>query len=154
MLKKLLISTIILSILLGLGIYAVFFKHLLPQEPKKYPPIKQVVKNDKPNGNETTPSQKVQAITSLTGIINMTERPSPEIPYDYIIKLTTPVYEEAPGGGRPQPVYNYILVADNDTVWSQLENYIGKSVKVTGEVEMGLAETRHFLVTKVEGVIK
>jgi hypothetical protein len=136
-------TAIVLLILLGTTIYFVFYNQLLPKQNK--PVVKQQVQ-EQPTVQNNVPAK---ADIKLTGTLETMERPAPDIAYDYKIKLDPPVYDEFSDGGGNQLHNFFILVPANPQIEYQLKSNVGKYVTLTGRIEWGLAETRHFLVNKV-----
>lgn len=143
MLKKLIMTTIVLLILLGIAIYFVFYSQLLPKPDK---PVTKQQAQDKPAVQNNVPAI---AEIKLAGTIETMERPAPDIAYDYKIRLDPPIYDDIPGGGGNQLNDFFILVSANPQIEYQLRSNVGKYVTLTGTIEWGLAETRHFVVKKV-----
>jgi len=88
--------------------------------------------------------------TTFTGTIIRMVRPSPDITYDYILKLDKPYRDDNNASGMTLNVDQLVLLPGGAKVWETLENNIDKKVTLTGWFEWGYAETKHFVVFSIK----
>jgi hypothetical protein len=86
-----------------------------------------------------------------SGIIERFERPSPDINYDYLIKLTQAIDEEYGSSGiKGKMTSQIILIPDSLEAWEGMEQSIGESINIVGYKSVGYAESEYLLVTQVK----
>jgi hypothetical protein len=90
--------------------------------------------------------QEAKIITQ--GTLQSLERPAPDIPYDYQIQLSKPYYDEL-NAMKAGYVDDFVLVSNNESITQKLSSLVGESVTIEGNIEWGLAETRHLRVTNI-----
>ena len=87
---------------------------------------------------------KVGAKRTFTGILARIQRPAPDIALDYELKqLNEPITYEF------TKLYNVAVMPDNNQVWYDFENSIGKKITVEGYLLYGYGETKYVLVERI-----
>lgn len=89
---------------------------------------------------------------TLLGTVTRAIRPSPDIGYDYEMKLTEPFVDENSEAGSPQEISQIVVVPYENSVWGDLENNIGKEIEVEGYMYWGLAESKYLEVVSVRNL--
>lgn len=82
----------------------------------------------------------------FTGVLGRFNRPSPEINYDYELKLDQPFIDEDNASGLPQEIKSVIVVPNDGQIWKKIEDNIDKKVNIYGYMLSGFAESRYFEV--------
>jgi len=77
------------------------------------------------------------------------KRPSPDIGYDYQLKLVEPFVDKFSSAGSPQKVNLVDISPSTDSIWIELENNINKEINVEGYMVWGYAESRFLSVINV-----
>lgn len=98
---------------------------------------------------ERVDSTGVQKIT-LQGIVSRMTRPSPDIFYDYELKLSKPFIDTFSSIGSPQELYSLTLVPGTNDHWEVVENNIGRELTMEGTIVWGYAESKYFGVIEIK----
>ncbi len=86
------------------------------------------------------------------GTINNTNRPSPDINYDYQILLSKPYLEKENSSGLSQEVNTIVVIPSTFEVWDTLTNNINQMVKIEGYMEWGYAESKYLKIVSIETI--
>jgi len=86
---------------------------------------------------------------TLQGTVVRGKRPSPDIGYDYQLKLTEPFIDKFSSAGSLQKVSIVDIMPSSDNIWNVLEYNINKEINVEGYMVWGYAESRFLTVTSV-----
>ena len=86
---------------------------------------------------------------SFKGVLRRSDRPSPDIGYDYILKLDQPYLDKESASGTAQYVGAIDISPTNDELWMVIENNINKEVAVEGRMLWGYAESRYLEIVKI-----
>lgn len=102
----------------------------------------------------STPSKNVAGVekSTLSGIVNMSNRPAPDINYDYQIKLSKPFLDKNNSSGSPQQVSLVEAVPDTNAIWVELTNNLNREVEIQGRMEWGYAESKYFRITSIKSI--
>lgn len=84
--------------------------------------------------------------TELTGVVTHINRPSADIPYDYVITTTAPIPGAMDMSGMERPITSVVVTPASTQVYEQLEATIGEQIKVKGYLQWGYAESQFFTV--------
>ncbi|MEI7579204.1 MAG: hypothetical protein WCJ58_04155 [bacterium] len=101
------------------------------------------------NEAEAQGGDQTGAVITLSGIIQNSLRPAPDINYDYVINLDVPYIDEFSPAGSPAPVSQMDLVP-TDEMKTSIGDYLGKKVTITALIKWGYAESRYLEVLGVE----
>ena len=83
------------------------------------------------------------------GVLSNAVRPAIDINYDYTIRFAPPFQKIHNAESESGSFTEMVIVPGNKNVWKRIEENIGKSVRMTGYVRWGYAESRYFLVDTV-----
>ncbi len=86
---------------------------------------------------------------TFTGTITKINRPAPDINYDYEIKLDNAYLDNMNASGRSQVVTSFVIMPSTNKIWQEIEESIGKAVKISGAFEWGYAESTYFNVAEI-----
>lgn len=138
--------------LISSAIYIIFFETFVTTlKPTEKPAPITVETQKQVNPVETIdPTVPELPIITFTGFIEKMDRPAPDIAYDYAIKLDTPYMDEHSESGGPALRNTYSLVSNDTNITQKLEQNVGNKVTITGRIEWGYAETKHFLVQGIK----
>ncbi len=102
--------------------------------------------------SQTPPAivDNTQEKLSLRGTIIHGNRPSPDIGYDYQLRLAEPFIDQNSSAGSPQEVSLVDAVPNDNSIWKELENNINKAINVEGYMVWGYAESKYFQITSVK----
>ncbi|MDP3973717.1 MAG: hypothetical protein Q8P92_02695 [Candidatus Daviesbacteria bacterium] len=101
------------------------------------------------SGNRTVSDSEIGNKRVLKGTVAGTQRPAPDIGYDYQLNLATPLNEEWGSTGGPVKVDKIDISPLNNSVWNILEDKMGTIVTVTGYKTWGYAESQYLLIIDV-----
>jgi hypothetical protein len=102
----------------------------------------------------TTPTENVAGAEKMTlrGMVTDSNRPAPDIFYDYQIKLSKPFLDKDNSSGSPQQVSLVVTVPDTNIVWVELMNNINHEIELQGYMEWGYAESKYFRITSIKSL--
>lgn len=86
---------------------------------------------------------------TLSGTLKRLERPSPDVDYDYTLTLDEPYLDTNNAAGLNMYVKNIVIMPGSNSLWLDVENNIGKHVKIVGYFSWGFAESKYFRVTSI-----
>lgn len=87
---------------------------------------------------------------TFEGVLKREKRVAPDVgAYDYALVLTTPYVDKNNASGLDQKVTLLFLTPATDAVWSTMESNMDEKVTLGGYMNWGYAESKYFLVTKV-----
>ena len=95
------------------------------------------------------PVPEEAAIIELTGIVQRIARPSPEVSYDYVLDLTFEYIDEFSASGIPTKLDSIAIVPVDFNSYIGIESAVDTETTMTGYMEYGLAESKHFKVISV-----
>lgn len=99
---------------------------------------------------QTQPAiNNTQEKLELRGTVIHVKRPSPDIGYDYQLKLSEPFVDKFSSAGSPQKVSLVDVTPTTNDLWSELENSIDKEVTVEGYMVWGYSESRFLQILSV-----
>lgn len=112
------------------------------------------VDNSKCSPYSVTSTENVTGAEKLTlrGIVSNSNRPAPDINYDYQVKLSKPFLDKDSSSGSPQQVSRVDAIPDTNDVWTQLTNNINREVEIQGYIEWGYSESKYFRITSVKSL--
>ncbi|MBU0975118.1 hypothetical protein KKD03_05465 [Patescibacteria group bacterium] len=112
------------------------------------------VDNLKCNPYSITPVENVTEAERLTlrGVANNSDRPAPDINYDYQIKLSKSFLDKENSSGSPQQVSLVDAIPDTNDVWITLTDNINREVEIQGYMEWGYSESKYFRITSIKSV--
>lgn len=87
----------------------------------------------------------------LRGIVIHSKRPSPDIGYDYQLRLSEPFVDKLSSAGSPQKVNLVDVTPTTNDLWSELENNMDNEIIVEGYMVWGYSESRYLQITNVKG---
>lgn len=113
-----------------------------------------LVDNSKCSPYSATPTENVFGAEELIlrGVVNNSNRPAPDINYDYQVKLSKPFMDKNNSSGSPQQVSLVDAIPDTNEVWIELTNNINREVEIQGHMEWGYAESKYFRITSIKSV--
>ena len=88
-------------------------------------------------------------VIELTGIVQRIARPSPEVNYDYVLDLTSEYIDEFSASGIPTKLDSIAIIPVDFDSYIGIERSVDTETTMTGYVENGLAESKHFVVISV-----
>ncbi|MDP3998337.1 MAG: hypothetical protein Q8P89_01835 [bacterium] len=108
--------------------------------------------NSKCNPYSATVTENVSGAENLIlrGIVNNSNRPAPDISYDYQVKLSKPFLDKYNSSGSPQQVNMVDAIPSTNNVWIELTNNINKEVEIQGYMQWGYSESKYFSITSIK----
>lgn len=89
----------------------------------------------------------------ITGTLDRTLRPAPDIAYDYQLKLDKPYADYESSTGRVPEYYQVLDISPyNNFILVEFEKFIDQKVQIEGEMVWGYAESRYLTVISLEKV--
>lgn len=91
-----------------------------------------------------------QKIEIVTGTLEYSTRPAPDISYDYQLKLDKAFYDPQSSSGIPEIFPALDLRPFNHFILSEFDKNIGKEVEIEGEMTWGYSESRYLSVISIK----
>lgn len=100
------------------------------------------------------PSKDIAGTEKITlrGVVNNSNRPAPDINYDYQVELSKPHLDNDNASGKPQKIILLTVVPDTNNVWMELTNNINQEVEIQGYMEWGYSESKYFRITSIRKI--
>jgi len=109
--------------------------------------------NCNPYGQAHFTIDNTQEKLTLRGSVDHSKRPSPDIGYDYQLKLSEPFVDKFSSADSPQKVSLIDVTPNTNNLWTKLENNINKNITVEGYMVWGYAESRYLQIITIKEAV-